>query len=105
MQLQPIVYVTDIARSTRWWTTLLDREPTMTSDAWTSFDLGGGHLALHHSDNAGAGGGSVELSLVAEDLEAVAARVPPTRPIRDEPFGRSLQVTDPDGLVVQVNQH
>ncbi len=111
MKLQTIVYVASMEDSIRWFSELLAVEPTVRSDHWTSFEVGGGYLALHlagdgeDGDDVG-GTGAVALSLVVDEpLEAVAERVAPTRPIADEPFGRSFVVTDPDGNRIQVNEH
>lgn len=105
MRLQPIVYVTDMDRSVAWYRTLLGADPSVASDHWTSFDVGGGHLALHWTE-APLGEGGVALSLVADDsLESLLDRVTVVRPIAEEPFGRSLVVQDPDGNLIQVNEH
>lgn len=105
MKLQTIVYVTAMDVSVDWFATLLGAEPTLRSEHWTSFEVGGANLALHLTDEA-QGQGDVALSLVvSERLEAVAERVAPTRAIADEPFGRSFVVTDPDGTTIQVNEH
>jgi len=105
VRLQPIVYVTDMARSTVWYTELLGCEPDVAGGHWTAFPVGGGHLALHLSGD-GRGAGNIELSLVTEEaLEDVAARLTPHRSIADEAFGRSLVMRDPDGALIQVNEH
>jgi hypothetical protein len=85
---------------------LLGLAPANISEHWTSFDVGGGHLALHLTDEADLGPGQVELSLVADEpLEAVADRVGGEVNIVDQPFGRSFVVTDPDGTKIQINEH
>lgn len=105
MQLQPIVYVTDMERAIAWYTNLIATEPTMTSDFWTSYSVGGGNLALHFSDETPTPGG-VELSLVTEEpLETVMTRVTAIDGITEQPFGRSIVVVDPDGTKIQVNEH
>lgn len=105
MHLQPIVYVTDMAASTAWYGALLASEPAIASEHWTTFDCAGATLALHLSGDA-LSAGSVELSLVAEaPLEAVHGRVDGATAIIEQPFGRSFTVTDPDGTVIQVNEH
>jgi len=103
LHLQPIVYVTNMERSLTWYRRLLNIEPTMTSDHWSSFNVDGATLALHHSGEA-QGNGDVELSLVVEDLNAHAERLGVDQMI-DQPFGRSFTVTDPDGAAIQVNEH
>ena len=105
MHLQPIVYVTDMAASTAWYGALLGAEPAMASEHWTAFDCGGATLALHLTDEDPSSG-SVELSLVAEaPLEDAHGRVSGATEIIEQPFGRSFTVTDPDGTVIQVNEH
>src|SRR5262245_11610909 len=56
------------------------------------------------------GRGPVEFALVATEpldglRERLAAGGIAPGPIVAEPCGRSMQVTDPDGLVIQVNEH
>ncbi len=105
MRLQPIVYVTDMERSTAWYSDLLGHGPDVAGGHWSSFGVGGAHLALHLSDEA-LGAGNIELSLVVEEpLEELASRLTPHRAIADEAFGRSLVVRDPDGALIQVNEH
>jgi hypothetical protein len=43
--------------------------------------------------------------VVDEPLEEVATRLPLHRGIADEAFGRSVVVRDPDGTLIQVNEH
>lgn len=105
MKLQPIVYVTEMERSLSWYRTVLGTDPSVAGTHWTSFAVGDGQLALHITEQA-HDGGPVELSLIAtEPLELIAQRVGTTDSIADEAFGRSLKVTDPDGTVVQINEH
>ena len=105
MQLQPIVYVTDMAASTAWYGALLAAAPAMTSEHWTTFDCGRATLALHLNDQD-LSSGSVELSLVATaPLEDVHGRVAGATEIIEQPFGRSFTTTDPDGTVIQINEH
>lgn len=105
MNLQPIVYVTDMDRSQRWYRQLLQAEPEVAGGYWTSFSVGGGHLALHLTDEARPAG-NVELSLVSsEPLEGLIERMEPHRGVADEAFGRSVIMSDPDGSLIQVNEH
>lgn len=110
MQLQPIVYTTDIDRASHWYRRLLGTEPEQASGAWTSFEVSGGHLALHHLDEEPSAS-RVEISFVAtEPLEVLVDRlsrvgIEVERPIREEPFGRSIAVRDPDGSLIQINEH
>lgn len=105
MQLQPIVYVSDMTQSVEWFRQLLAAAPTVESGHWSTFAVGDGTLALHLTDDVGPLG-SVELSLVAEvPLEDVASRFSPIPLIDEQPFGRSFTVVDPDGTKIQVNEH
>ncbi|MDX1690091.1 MAG: VOC family protein [Acidimicrobiia bacterium] len=109
MRLQPIVYTTDVARAVEWYAAVLGAEPAYSSDSWTSFDLGGATLGIHHVDGLPVRG-RVELSLVADSLENVLERlnghgIGAAGPIEGQPFGRSVVLHDPDGTPVQVNEH
>lgn len=111
MNLLPIRYVSDVAASQRFYTTLgLAAGPRSRPGGWSELHAGGGVLALHEADQADGGGRRVQLcfeSTVA--LEEVAKALEeagyPHEGIVDENFGRSLSAADPDGLLVQVNEH
>ena len=112
MILMPIVYVTDIERSLPFY---LGLGAKLTENGWnkywTELLYGGAVIALHHWTEKAAGHGRVELAFVAhEKLEQVAERLKDSgislhREISDEAFGRSLQIKDPDDLVIQINEH
>jgi uncharacterized glyoxalase superfamily protein PhnB len=79
---------------------------------WSELALGNATLALHHIDKLPEKHmGRVALALVAPaPLEPLverlkAAGVPFEQEIADEAFGRSVQVRDPDGLIIQINEH
>lgn len=111
MRLQPIIYTTDSARLVAWYGKVLGTEPTYQSEVWSTFDVDGTPLAIHQVDEDLPARSRVVISLVAtgrlEDLierwSSVGIEV--NRGIQDETFGRSVLVTDPDGSVIQVNQH
>jgi catechol 2,3-dioxygenase-like lactoylglutathione lyase family enzyme len=107
MILMPIVYVSDMERSTGFYASLGFRIRSR-SAMWTELDAGeGAVLALHHAENLPPSQ-RVELALVAEDsLERFAEQLGHAlaRPTADEAFGRSLILRDPDGLEIQVNEH
>lgn len=112
MTLMPIVYVTDIERSLPFYQGLGARLTEKGwNKYWTELHWGDAILALHHWADKIDGRGRVELAFVAhEKLERVAARLKESgielhRQISDEAFGRSFQVKDPDGLVIQINEH
>jgi catechol 2,3-dioxygenase-like lactoylglutathione lyase family enzyme len=110
--LMPLVYVSDIDRAVAFYAAF-GMEPVAKSrrDHWAELRLGDATHALHAADPLPPPTDRVVLCLEArEPLEALVERladagVAPSRPTTDEAFGRSLEVTDPDGLVVQVNEH
>ena len=113
MTLMLIVYVTDMAASTAFYAVLGGEVGRSSrSDSWNELKLGGAVLALHAAerlpDNRACG---LELAFNStEPLETLADRlrmsgVPLYRDITDEAFGRSLIIQDPDGLLIQINEH
>jgi predicted enzyme related to lactoylglutathione lyase len=86
------------------------RPPRRGPSAWAELRGDGGCLALHHAAD-GAPEKGIELSFSAtEPLEKVAERLQAAgyqlaTEIVDESFGRSFTVRDPEGLVIQVNEH
>ncbi|MEJ2665966.1 MAG: VOC family protein [Deinococcales bacterium] len=113
MVVMPIIYVTDVQASIRFYSALGFTERRRSrSDNWVELTGEGGMLALHRGSGASRpAAGRVELSLVTtETLERIRnalvdAGMASVGPIMDEAFGRSLVVTDPDGLEIQVNEH
>jgi catechol 2,3-dioxygenase-like lactoylglutathione lyase family enzyme len=103
MILMPIVYVTDMERSVEFYSSL-GFAVQHRGDHWTELRAGDGAvLALHRAPESG-----IELALAShEPLEAVAASQAAfvARGVADEAFGRSLVLRDPDGLMLQVNEH
>ncbi|MCI0678139.1 MAG: hypothetical protein L0Z63_03740 [Actinobacteria bacterium] len=110
IRLQTIVYTTHMEASEAWYSVVLGSGPAHSSPVWTSFDVGDCVLALHGVDESPLGSGG-ELSLVSDEpLEDLIARlersgVAVRRGIRQENFGRSLVLEDPNGLLIQVNEH
>ena len=111
MKLLPIVYVTDMDRSVRFFQ-LLGFRARAVSDFWSKLDAGpGATLGLHASTAPLDAGTQVELALVAdrplEEISRLASdhQIDVAREIRDEIFGRSIVLTDPDGLAIQVNEY
>lgn len=116
MTPMPIRYVHDVDAARRFYEALglrLDfasRPPRRGPTMWV--ELGGerGALALHHAP-PGSQPSPVELAFVAgEPLEKVVERLrgqgyEPATAIVDEAFGRSFTVRDPEGLLIQVNEH
>jgi predicted enzyme related to lactoylglutathione lyase len=78
---------------------------------WVLMTVGGAEIGLlAHPPNPEQGEGTVELNFaytgsLAEYEQALqAAGVDITRPTTDEGFGRQLQVSSPDGLLVKINE-
>jgi catechol 2,3-dioxygenase-like lactoylglutathione lyase family enzyme len=113
MKVMPISYVADVAESERFYAALgLDVDRRGRTPGWTEMAAGGGLVGLHSAQGGDPprSAGTVELALVTDEpLEAVASRLDAAgyehEPIADEAFGRFLQVVDPDGLVLQVQEH
>ena len=112
MKLVPLVYVTDMERAIRFYTRLLPAGSVVTSSPyWTELNVGGSTLALHLAENVEHANDGMALGLDAatplEDVIAMLgeAGIEPSSEICAQPFGRSLTVTDPDGMVIQINEH
>ena len=107
-----IVYVTSMRRSQLFYERL-GFTSISASEWWTELRAGDGAvLALHQADEADLGAaGRLELALIAtEQLEVVQQRlgsvgIAVPEGIVTQPFGRSMVVTDPDGLRIQINEH
>lgn len=108
MRVQPIRYCADVSESIRFYTALgLEVGSSTRPGSWVELPAAAGTLALHKSDQHA---GACELSFEADEpLEDVVARLVAAgyapEPILDESYGRSVCVRDPDGVVVQVNEH
>ena len=114
MKLMPMIYSTDLDRSIAFYErlgfTLGNRQR---SGTWAELQLGDAILALHETETIPPVEGEVRvlLTLLAEeplpDLQArlEEAGVEIVRPATDEAFGRSMEIRDPDGLVVWINEH
>jgi predicted enzyme related to lactoylglutathione lyase len=109
----PVIFVSDMECSISFYSRLglrLDRQSR--SKDWAEFEANGAVLALHRSETEPPPPSRrVELSFIAtEPLERVEerlrnARDKIVRSTTDESFGRSLIVSDPDGLNIQINEH
>ena len=113
MLVMPIVYVRDMAAAVGFYAALGFRERRRSrSDTWVELEGEGGRIALHAAaPDQPEKGGAVELCLLATaPLEGVRRDllergVTSVGPVVDEAFGRSMVVTDPDGLPIQINEH
>lgn len=112
MKLMPLIYVTDMEKSIGFYSKLLPASTVVTtSPYWTELNVGGSSLALHITESVDHAGDGVSVSFdAATTLEQVLslleeAGIAPSGEICAQPFGRSVTVTDPDGLVIQINEH
>lgn len=115
MILMPMVYVSDTERSAAFYEKLGFVPSTLgRTGVWVELAAGGSEgalLALHQTDELPDAEGRVRLSLVAKgslaELEGRlrASGVEVVRTVTDEAFGYSMEVRDPDGLIVQINEH
>lgn len=116
MRPMPIRYVRDVDAARRFYAALgmspdfSSRPARHGTSMWTELSGDGAGLALHYAapDEPSP---DIELSFEADEpLEHVVARLreagyPPHTAIVDESFGRSFSVRDPEGLLIQVNEH
>jgi catechol 2,3-dioxygenase-like lactoylglutathione lyase family enzyme len=118
VKAMPIRYVRDMAAARRFYealgleVTFASRQPRTGPVRWVELGGHAGGLALHYAGDAeDAGERPIELSFESDEpLEKVVERLaaagyPPATAIVDESFGRSFTVHDPDGLLLQVNEH
>ncbi|MFD4431196.1 VOC family protein [Nocardia sp. NPDC058497] len=107
----PIRYVADVEATRAFYTGLgLTFRPELSVPVWAHLEAGSGALGIHDAAvSKGRPPGTTELNLVTDEpLEDIAERLTRdgyTPSLHDEDFGRSLRVTDPDGVVVQIQQH
>ena len=109
MQLQTIVYVTDMERSITFYEHLGFEVEYRGGPMWTGFKGTDGALALHLVEEIPEGG-RVAASLVADrtledTIRGLEERDVEPGPIEIQPFGRSTVVSDPDGMAIQINEH
>ena len=112
MKLTPLVYVSDMDRGIEFYTKLLPAATIVTSSPyWTELLVGEATLALHYAEHVDHAGDGMGLGLeAATSLEDIITRlesngIEPSGEICAQPFGRSVTVQDPDGLVIQINEH
>lgn len=111
MRVMPVRYTDDPVRM-RLFLEALGLRMTVASDSggWIALEGSGGGVGLHEASSSSgrAMPGGADLSFESDEkLEHVAARLAAAgyrSDIVDEAFGRSLRVTDPDGVVLQVNE-
>lgn len=111
MRPMPIVYVTNMDASLAWYRRAVPgADVVSTSPYWSELRSDGASFALHITDGV-TPGTQLGLAFTAtRPLETVVADwkaggIVPSRGIADEAFGRSVVITDPDGLSIQINEH
>ncbi len=109
LSLVPIVYVTDMDRSVAFYEKI-GCEILNFSPYWTEMRINGSKLALHIEDELPKQtrvGISMATAAPLEDLisefDEIANNL--REDITKQPFGRSIIITDPDGLPIQINEH
>jgi catechol 2,3-dioxygenase-like lactoylglutathione lyase family enzyme len=112
VHLQPMVHVANMPAAVAFYEALGADVLNGSRDGdWVLLRIGGAEIGLlAHPANPEQGEGAVELNFAVEGgLERLEeklrdAGVPIARPTSDEGFGRQLQVTSPDGLLVKINE-
>lgn len=111
-----LVYVTDIDRSTAWYSNLFEMEPTMRTPRYVPFEVAPGVLFALWTGKADQVDPSVvrtsEVGLMVaggssaiDEMYDKWARLGPTvvEAPHDDVFGRTFVVADPDGNLVRVS--
>jgi catechol 2,3-dioxygenase-like lactoylglutathione lyase family enzyme len=112
LRLQPMVHVADMAAAVEFYERLGGQVVHGSRDGdWVLMAVGGAEVGLlGHPPNPEQGEGTVELnfaysgSLAEVEERLQEAGVDIARPTTDEGFGRQLQVSSPDGLLVKINE-
>jgi predicted enzyme related to lactoylglutathione lyase len=107
-----MVHVTDMAAAVSFYETLGAQVVQGTKDGdWVLLRVAGGEIGLlAHPPNPEQNEGTVELSFQATvPLDQVeerlrAAGAPITQPLQEVGFGRQLQLTSPDGLLIKIDE-
>ena len=112
IRLRPMVHVTDMAAAVSFYETLGAQVVQGSKDGdWVLLRVAGGEIGLlAHPPNPEQNEGTVELSFQATvPLDQVeerlrAAGAPITQPLQEVGFGRQLQLTSPDGLLIKIDE-
>ena len=112
LSLQPMVHVADMAAAVGFYEALGAAIEHGSRDGdFVMMRIGAGRFSLlAHAPNPDQNEGQVELNFeTIEQLDTVEARlraadVTVTQPTTDEGFGRQLQVSAPDDLLIKINQ-
>jgi catechol 2,3-dioxygenase-like lactoylglutathione lyase family enzyme len=106
----PIRYVADVEASRRFYAGLgLRFEPDASVPVWAYLTAGAGAIGIHDAAaSKGRPPGTVELGFSTDEkLEDIAARLTQAgydHQLVSEDFGRSIRVTDPDGVTIQIQE-
>lgn len=106
----PIRYVADVEVSRAFYADLgLTLDAAASMSIWAMLDADAGAVGLHDAAaSKGRAPGTVELGFATDEkLEVVAERLSAkghTYTIHTEDFGRSLRLTDPDGVELQIQE-
>jgi catechol 2,3-dioxygenase-like lactoylglutathione lyase family enzyme len=110
LTVQPIRYVADVEASRKFYEGLgLELDAEASFRVWAQLKADAGAVGIHDAAvSKGRKPGTTELQLVTDEkLEDVAARLTVKGyhcTIRDEDFGRSIRLTDPDGVELQIQE-
>ncbi len=110
LTVQPIRYVTDVEASRKFYEGLgLELDAEASFSVWAQLRADAGGVGIHDAAvSKGRKPGTAELQLVTDEkLEDVAARLAVKGyhcTIHDEDFGRSIRLTDPDGVELQIQE-
>jgi predicted enzyme related to lactoylglutathione lyase len=112
IRLRPMVHVTDMPAAVAFYEKLGAEVVHGSRDGdWVLLRVAGGEIGLlAHPPNPEQNEGTVELSFQATaPLDQIeerlrAAGAPLTQPIQQVGFGRQLQLTSPDGLLIKIDE-
>ncbi len=113
MKLELILSVSSVERAAEFYQALgFELGVRGISPYWAEMTVGESFIGLHRDDNLNPhGSGRVFVMLNAQaPLETMVDQlgrngIQLERDIADETFGRSIQVRDPDGMLIQINEH
>ncbi|MFD3490560.1 VOC family protein [Streptomyces sp. NPDC058690] len=106
----PIRYVADVEASRHFYAGLgLIFQPDVSVNAWAQLAADAGAVGIHDATvSQGRPPGTTELGFTTDErLEDIAERLARSGydyDLVDENFGRSVRVTDPDGVVIQIQE-
>jgi catechol 2,3-dioxygenase-like lactoylglutathione lyase family enzyme len=113
VKLELILSVSSVERAAEFYQALgFELGARGVSPYWAEMTVGNSFIGLHRDDNLKTrDSGRVFVMLDAQmPLELMVDQLQRNeialeREIADETFGRSIQVRDPDGMLIQINEH